>query len=144
VQNVIANTTTPAWVNHVPKNYGEKGAGSMKADEWRLLATIYLPIALILLWGKQSGVKAEHGDVPGHYHPLSLHFDARTRLDIPGLHQGMGGQSVLAFPPYQSRKKEDQRPYGFSPIRLPPSFWTGLVVVVLPSGTTYRYFAAVQ
>ncbi|KAJ6473000.1 hypothetical protein C8R45DRAFT_835672, partial [Mycena sanguinolenta] len=59
VQNVIANRTTPAWVNHVPKNYGEKGVGSMKADEWRLLATIYLPIALVLLWGEQSGLKAD-------------------------------------------------------------------------------------
>ncbi|KAF7333828.1 Glycoside hydrolase family 92 protein [Mycena venus] len=54
VQDVIANTTVPAWVNHVPKNYGEKGAGSIKADEWRLLGTIYLPIALVILWGEQS------------------------------------------------------------------------------------------
>ena len=54
VQQVIANTTTPAWVNHVPKNYGEKKAGSMKADEWRLLITIYLPIALVLLWGEDA------------------------------------------------------------------------------------------
>ncbi|KAJ6491147.1 hypothetical protein C8R45DRAFT_779282, partial [Mycena sanguinolenta] len=52
MQQVIANTTTPAWVNHVPKNYREKKAGSMKADEWRLLITIYLPIALVLLWGE--------------------------------------------------------------------------------------------
>ncbi|KAJ7787948.1 hypothetical protein B0H14DRAFT_3504824 [Mycena olivaceomarginata] len=48
IQEVIVKTDTPAWVHHVPKNFGEKGAGSIKADEWRLLATIYLPIALIL------------------------------------------------------------------------------------------------
>ncbi|KAF7344226.1 hypothetical protein MVEN_01713500 [Mycena venus] len=54
VQDVIANTTIPAWVNHVPKNYGEKGAGSIKADEWRLLGTIYVPIALGILWGEQD------------------------------------------------------------------------------------------
>ncbi|KAF7368203.1 hypothetical protein MVEN_00139900 [Mycena venus] len=54
VQEVIAKTVKPAWVNHVPKNYGEKGAGSIKADEWRLLATIYLPIALVILWGEQA------------------------------------------------------------------------------------------
>ncbi len=57
VQKVIAKTTKPAWVNHVPTNYGEKGAGSMKADEWRLLATIYLPIALVLLWGGKDEKK---------------------------------------------------------------------------------------
>lgn len=60
MQNVIANTTTPTWVNHVPKNFGEKGAGSIKADEWRLLATIYLPIALVLLWAEQTGNDAAH------------------------------------------------------------------------------------
>ncbi|KAF7335607.1 hypothetical protein MVEN_02215300 [Mycena venus] len=51
IQRVIANTVTPSWVNSVPKNYGESNAGTIKADEWRILATIYLPIALILLWG---------------------------------------------------------------------------------------------
>lgn len=60
IQEVIANTTTPSWVHHVPKNFGEKGAGSIKADEWRLLATIYLPIALVLLWGEQVGKNAAH------------------------------------------------------------------------------------
>ncbi|KAJ7635920.1 hypothetical protein B0H17DRAFT_1217189 [Mycena rosella] len=29
----------------------ENNAGTIKADEWRILATIYIPIALILLWG---------------------------------------------------------------------------------------------
>ncbi|KAF7328142.1 Glycoside hydrolase family 92 protein [Mycena venus] len=60
VQDVIANTTTPAWVNHVPKNFGEKGAGSIKADEWRLMATIYLPIALVILWAERVGNDAAH------------------------------------------------------------------------------------
>ncbi|KAF7351845.1 Glycoside hydrolase family 92 protein [Mycena venus] len=60
VQDVIVNTTTPAWVNHVPKNFGEKGAGSIKADEWRLMATIYLPIALVILWAERVGNDAAH------------------------------------------------------------------------------------
>lgn len=51
IQKVIATTVTPAWLDSVPKNYGEKGAGSIKAGEWRVLATVYLPIALVLLWG---------------------------------------------------------------------------------------------
>jgi hypothetical protein len=37
-------------INSVPRNYGESNAGSIKADEWRTLATLYLPIALVLLW----------------------------------------------------------------------------------------------
>ncbi|KAF7334170.1 hypothetical protein MVEN_02323200 [Mycena venus] len=49
IQEVIAKTVTPSWINSVPKNYGESNAGTIKADEWRLLATIYIPIALVLM-----------------------------------------------------------------------------------------------
>jgi hypothetical protein len=59
IQRVIAQTCTPSWVNSVPKNYGESNAGTIKADEWRILATIYLPIALILLWGDWGGEPTE-------------------------------------------------------------------------------------
>ncbi|KAG2069420.1 hypothetical protein BDR04DRAFT_1128846 [Suillus decipiens] len=45
------------WVssNHdvycfIPKNFGEASAGTIKADEWQSLITIYLPIALVSLW----------------------------------------------------------------------------------------------
>ncbi|KAJ7738564.1 hypothetical protein B0H16DRAFT_91149 [Mycena metata] len=67
VQNVIANTTTPSWVYHVPRNFGEKGAGTPKADEWRLMSTIYLPIALTLLWAEMTG------DHTAHFSPLLDH-----------------------------------------------------------------------
>ncbi|KAJ7870273.1 hypothetical protein B0H14DRAFT_3440108 [Mycena olivaceomarginata] len=50
IQRVIAQTATPSWINSVPRNYGESNAGSIKADEWRTLATLYLPIALVLMW----------------------------------------------------------------------------------------------
>ena len=49
IQEVIKNTSTPSWVNTVPKNYGEASAGTIKADEWRILSTVYLPIAFITL-----------------------------------------------------------------------------------------------
>ncbi|KAJ7660942.1 hypothetical protein DFH06DRAFT_988705, partial [Mycena polygramma] len=51
VGRVIAQTVTPGWVGSVPHNYGDSNAGTIKAAEWRVLATIYLPIALILIWG---------------------------------------------------------------------------------------------
>ncbi|KAJ7665156.1 hypothetical protein DFH06DRAFT_985719 [Mycena polygramma] len=60
IQQVIAETDTPAWVHHVPRNYGEPAAGSMKADQMRLLLTIYLPIALVILWSEQTGPNAPH------------------------------------------------------------------------------------
>jgi hypothetical protein len=39
----------------VPSNYGNKAAGTIKADEWRILSTVYLPIALVTLWGDENG-----------------------------------------------------------------------------------------
>ncbi|KAJ7900462.1 hypothetical protein B0H13DRAFT_2336567 [Mycena leptocephala] len=58
IQRVIANTATPSWIHSVPKAFGEGNVGTIKADEWRILATIYLPIALILLWGDWDGESA--------------------------------------------------------------------------------------
>lgn len=45
---------TPSWLSSIPP-YGEKGEGKLKADEWRVLATIYLPVTLIRLWTPQPG-----------------------------------------------------------------------------------------
>ena len=54
IQSVIKEATIPSWVRSVPKNFGEAKAGTLKADEWRTLATIYLPLALVSLWGEGS------------------------------------------------------------------------------------------
>jgi hypothetical protein len=52
IQEVIKQTNTPSWVDSVPRNFGESRAGTLKAAEWRILATIFLPLALISLWGE--------------------------------------------------------------------------------------------
>ncbi|PBK83608.1 hypothetical protein ARMGADRAFT_944824, partial [Armillaria gallica] len=51
IQHVIKKIVTPSWINSVPANYGESSAGTIKADEWHTLSTIYLPIAFVTLWG---------------------------------------------------------------------------------------------
>ena len=52
VRDVISQTTVPSWVSSVPQNFGDPTAGTLKADEWCTLITIYLPIALIFAWGE--------------------------------------------------------------------------------------------
>lgn len=47
----MSRTTLPTWVSAGPKNPGSKGQGRLKADEWKTLCTIRLPISLIRLWG---------------------------------------------------------------------------------------------
>lgn len=44
----------PTWINSVPYNHGKAAAGVLKADEWRNMATIFLPLALISMWGEGS------------------------------------------------------------------------------------------
>ncbi|KAF9252427.1 hypothetical protein L218DRAFT_1010502 [Marasmius fiardii PR-910] len=51
IQHVIKAVVTPAWLHSVPKNFGEPKAGSIKADEWRILSSLHLPLALVTLWG---------------------------------------------------------------------------------------------
>ncbi|KAF8576081.1 hypothetical protein K439DRAFT_1368184, partial [Ramaria rubella] len=51
VRDVLNNTVTPLWLNSVPYNFGESAAGMLKANEWRTLSTMYLPLALVSLWG---------------------------------------------------------------------------------------------
>ena len=54
IKDVIAKTSVPSWVESVPRNFGDHSAGTLKADEWRTLGTIYFPLALIVLWGASS------------------------------------------------------------------------------------------
>jgi hypothetical protein len=54
IRHVIRHAHRPTWFNSVPYKFGDAGTGRLKADEWRLLSTVYLPIALVLLWGEGS------------------------------------------------------------------------------------------
>ena len=52
----IASTITPSWLSSVPSNLGSASHGKLKADQWRVLGSIYLPISLIrLLWSAELG-----------------------------------------------------------------------------------------
>ena len=51
---VIHTVTVPSWLGSVPSNFGNISAGTIKADEWHSLITVYIPITLISLWGWDS------------------------------------------------------------------------------------------
>lgn len=54
IRQVIEETETPSWLRSVPRNFGEARAGTLKADEWRTMTTVYLPLALVSIWGEGS------------------------------------------------------------------------------------------
>ncbi|KAF9256928.1 hypothetical protein L218DRAFT_158633 [Marasmius fiardii PR-910] len=62
IQHVIKAVVTPAWLHSVPKNFGEPKAGSIKADEWRILSSLHLPLALVTLWGDDDGCVPSNDD----------------------------------------------------------------------------------
>jgi hypothetical protein len=54
IADVIRTTDRHSSLRSVPYNFGEAKAGTLKADEWRTLTTVYLPITLVSLWGEGS------------------------------------------------------------------------------------------
>ena len=48
----IERMITPSWLTSVPSNLGEPSHGKLKADQWRILGTTYLPISLTRLWSQ--------------------------------------------------------------------------------------------
>ncbi|KAJ6497216.1 hypothetical protein C8R47DRAFT_972377 [Mycena vitilis] len=47
----IAAMVKPSWMTSVPPQFGgESSDGKLKADQWRTLGTVYMPITLIRLW----------------------------------------------------------------------------------------------
>jgi hypothetical protein len=48
----IWNIVTPSWMTSVPANSESSSNEKLKADQWHVLGTTYLPISLVHLWGK--------------------------------------------------------------------------------------------
>ncbi|KAF5328352.1 hypothetical protein D9619_013346 [Psilocybe cf. subviscida] len=46
----IVQMCTPSWLASVPCDLGEARHGKLKADQWRVLGTVYLPVSLMRLW----------------------------------------------------------------------------------------------
>lgn len=46
----IEDMVTPSWLTSVPANLGKASHGKLKADQWRVLGSTYLPTTLIRLW----------------------------------------------------------------------------------------------
>lgn len=40
----------PNWFTTYPVHFGTTSGGSIKADQWRAIATLYLPLVLIQVW----------------------------------------------------------------------------------------------
>ena len=50
----LEDMMTPSWLASVPKELGQPTHGKLKADQYRVLATTYLPVSLVRLWGLEE------------------------------------------------------------------------------------------
>lgn len=51
----MTRTELPSWMSPAPRNWGTAARGKLTADQWKVIATVHLPITLIRLWGAQKG-----------------------------------------------------------------------------------------
>ena len=68
------NTATPSWLRSVPRNFGDASAGTLKADKWCTMFTVYLPLALVTLWG--DGMSHGSTDDASRHHLVLDHIMA--------------------------------------------------------------------
>ena len=47
----MTRTELPSWMSPAPRNWGTATRGKLTADQWKVVATVHLPITLIRLWG---------------------------------------------------------------------------------------------
>ncbi|MBW0509956.1 hypothetical protein O181_049671 [Austropuccinia psidii MF-1] len=71
LQKVINQTKVPSWFSCLPRKSGFKNVQTLKAAEWQILITFYLPLALVPLWNSQIPHREERVKFPGSY----LHKD---------------------------------------------------------------------
>ncbi|CAG8715931.1 13242_t:CDS:2, partial [Acaulospora colombiana] len=54
IQQDIPNIVTPSWFTKISSQVGEISNGKLKADEWRSLFTVYLPLSMTRLWASSK------------------------------------------------------------------------------------------
>ncbi|KAF9643985.1 hypothetical protein BDM02DRAFT_3191016 [Thelephora ganbajun] len=47
----MTRTEIPLWMSAAPRNWGTATRGKLTTDQWKVIATVHLPITLMRLWG---------------------------------------------------------------------------------------------
>ncbi|KIJ48985.1 hypothetical protein M422DRAFT_161984 [Sphaerobolus stellatus SS14] len=53
-------TITPSWFPVVLRQFGSARAGKLKAAEWQAMITLYAPVALCRIWGRNGDQQSTH------------------------------------------------------------------------------------
>ena len=55
IHDDISSIIRPSWLTSVPAELGSAQHGKLKADQWQILGTTFLPLTLICLWQASDG-----------------------------------------------------------------------------------------
>ena len=79
-QDVVENLTIPSWLPRPPLDVGLRDAGTLKADTWRILFEIFLPLALLSLWKETSPLAAPNADQMGSVLETSMYLTCASLI----------------------------------------------------------------
>ncbi|KAJ3980405.1 hypothetical protein F5890DRAFT_1419703 [Lentinula detonsa] len=71
IHSCIREVVVPSWLAKPPFETGLKRAGTLKADNWRTLFSLYVPLALLSLWKETSPIQSHWND--GSYFFTTTH-----------------------------------------------------------------------
>ncbi|MBW0541236.1 hypothetical protein O181_080951, partial [Austropuccinia psidii MF-1] len=105
LQKVINQTKVLSWFSRLPKKFGFKNFQTLKAAEWQILMTLYLPLALVPLWGVQIPHREERVKCPGNYLHKDLLLKSLISLvtlkNLPKVIKELGPPRSLALWAYE-------------------------------------------
>ncbi|KAJ3907013.1 hypothetical protein F5879DRAFT_768125, partial [Lentinula edodes] len=94
VRQAIQEVTVPSWITKPSEYIGLPRAGTPKADNWRRLFAIFLPLALLSMWQVCSPIAASDAqEMSSHKSRLQdrLNFREYLRCHIVGLKYNFPG-----------------------------------------------------
>ncbi|THU99068.1 hypothetical protein K435DRAFT_583790, partial [Dendrothele bispora CBS 962.96] len=98
LHRVISELVIPAWVGKPPRDVGLPKAGTLKADHWRTLFSIYLPLALLSLWHKDSPLKSNSAEKMPSVLETALHAGQSEKTMLYGFNTGASFRQWLLRP----------------------------------------------
>ncbi|KAJ3833979.1 hypothetical protein F5878DRAFT_665173 [Lentinula raphanica] len=82
LQQAVKEVVTPAWISKPPPDVGTSAAGTLKADHWRRLIEIYLPLAMLSLWIEESPLAARNASLMLPALETSMHLTCAAILMV--------------------------------------------------------------
>jgi hypothetical protein len=100
IRDIIKHTVTPSWLSSVPHQFRASAAGTLKADEWHTMFMVYLPLALVSVWGE--GASHASSDEAAWYHRILDHTMALISAVIITCMWTMTTEHISAYCEYTS------------------------------------------